>query len=253
MPQATFRFYGELNDFNPLSKKGCAFDYSFSAHRTVKDLIEGFGVPHGEVGLILINGESVDFSARVKERDRVSIYPVFESINIHSLSRVRPPDWRKVKFLLDVPLGRLASHLRLLGFDTLWKRDYQDEEAVRIAETQARILLTRDRQLLMRKEVTHGYFVREVLPRHQLVEVLKRFKLSGLITPFARCLRCNGLLLSVEKKVVEPLLEPKTKVYFHTFSRCEDCGRIYWKGSHYEKIQKFVDQTVREARSCAIF
>jgi len=243
---AHFRFYAELNDFLPLEKRQVSFPYAFSAHQTVKDLIEAQGIPHGEVDVILVNGQSVDFSARLKEGAQVSVYPVFESMDIKNLVRLRPEPLRDIKFLLDVPLGRLASHLRLFGFDTLWRRDYKDEELVRMASDERRVLLTRDRRLLMRKQVTHGYFVRDIRPSRQLLEVLRRFDLARLIAPFQRCLRCNGRLLSVDKKAVDTLLEPKTRIYYHEFSKCESCGRVYWKGSHFEKIQKFVTAMVSE-------
>lgn len=249
---AVFRFYAELNDFLPPKKRGISFQYPFSPHQTIKDLIEAQGIPHGEVDLILINGQSADFSARLKPGDRVGVYPFFGSIDIKAINRVRPEPLREMKFLLDVPLGRLAQHLRLFGFNTLWQRDYEDEEIARIASDQQRILLTRDRRLLMRKQVTHGYFVREILPGRQLVEILRRFDLIPLVSPFVRCLRCNGTLLTVKKETVDEQLEPKTRLYYEEFSRCDGCGRIYWKGSHYGKIQNFMKAILSEA-SCRSF
>lgn len=98
----------------------------------------------------------------------------------------------------------------------------------------------------MRKSVTHGYFVRAVHPSRQLVEVIHRFDLGRLIALFERCLRCNGKLIRVEKKVIVEHLEPKTRLYYEEFSRCSECNRIYWKGSPYEKIERFVSSILME-------
>jgi len=101
--------------------------------------------------------------------------------------------------------------------------------------------LTRDRALLQRRIITHGYFVRAVRPRLQVPEVLSRFDLYRLVAPFSRCIRCNGTLQDVDKATVEDRLEPKTRKYFDTFRICTGCGQIYWQGSHYERSMRLVD------------
>jgi hypothetical protein len=142
--------------------------------------------------------------------------------------------------VLDIHLGKLATSLRLLGFDTLYRNDYEDEELANISSSQERILLTRDKGLLMRSLVIHGYYVRNTNPQQQTLEILQRFDLFKLVSPFQRCLRCNGLLESVDKQsIIEEL--PKNVQQVDDFNRCPDCDRIYWKGSHYEKLQKFID------------
>src|SRR5262249_31383318 len=156
MNRACFRFYAELNDFLPPGRRGVTFTYSFEGSPSIKDLIEALGVPHTEVDLILVNGESVDFAYRVREGDRISVYPVFESLDITPLLRVRPRPLRETRFVLDTHLGRLAAYLRLLGFDTLYRNDAGDDELARISSGEGRILLTRDRGLLKRSQVTHG-------------------------------------------------------------------------------------------------
>ncbi len=246
MPQATFRFYAELNDFLPRAYQRADFIHSFDGHETVKHLIESLGVPHTEVDLILVNGNSVGFECRVEEGDRVSVYPVFESMDIKTLSQVRPEPLRELRFVLDGHLGKLAAYLRLLGFDTLYRNDFADIELAEISSGDRRILLTRDRGLLKRSVVTHGYCVRAKNPKQQVKEILERFDLSGLAKPFSRCARCNGLLRSVPKADVYDRLEPKTKLYFEEFRICPECDQIYWKGSHFQKMERFVNQILQE-------
>jgi uncharacterized protein with PIN domain len=228
MKVAYFRFYAELNDFLPPARRFVAFRESFEVSGSVKDMIESLGVPHTEVDLILANGESVDFSYLVRDGDRISVYPVFESIDITPLLRVRPRPLRQTRFVLDVHLGRLANYLRMLGFDTLYRNDYRDEELARVSRDEERILLTRDRNLLKRRAVEHGYCVRETRPRRQLLEVLERFDLLGSVAAFTRCLRCNGLL------------GPVATAPHSEFRQCASCGQVYWKGSHYQRMQQFI-------------
>ena len=184
--QARFRFYAELNDFLPPERRMVPFDFEFRGNQTVKHLIESLGVPHTEVDLVLVNGRSVDFTEVVRDGDFVSVYPVFEGFDITPVSQVRPKPLRHTRFVLDGHLGRLAHYLRMLGFDTLYRNDYHDEQLARISAEEHRILLTRDRGLLMRSAVTHGYCVREAAPRQQLAEVVQRFDLARSIAPFTR-------------------------------------------------------------------
>ncbi|MBI1895567.1 MAG: Mut7-C ubiquitin/RNAse domain-containing protein [Acidobacteria bacterium] len=242
MPQASFRFYAELNDFLKPEHRGETLVYQFEVAPSVKHVIEAYGVPHTEVDLLLINSEPADFSRLVADGDRVSVYPVFESIDITAATRVRPQPLRQLRFVLDCHLGRLAKYLRILGFDTLYRNRCDDTELAEIAASQGRVLLTMDRGLLMRAKVERGYFVREPLPRRQLIEVLRRFDLCGAIAPFQRCLRCNSELEPVDKQQVLDQIPPRTRAWCDEYQRCPDCRKIYWKGSHYERMREFVDQ-----------
>jgi uncharacterized protein with PIN domain len=244
--QVSFRFYAELNDFLPSHRKQVIFSHAFDGQPSVKDAIEALGVPHTEVDLILVNGESVDFSYRIRDGDQVSIYPVFESIDITSVLRVRPHPLREVRFVLDTHLGRLAGYLRMLGFDTLYRNDFRDAELASLSSREKRILLTKDRGLLKRGEVTHGYCVREIHPRRQLIEVLRRFDLVRLIKPFERCMRCNGLVTLVDDEQVIDRLPSETRRYYDEYHLCRDCGRVYWRGSHYQRMQLFIAQVLEE-------
>ncbi|MBV9385783.1 MAG: Mut7-C ubiquitin/RNAse domain-containing protein [Chroococcidiopsidaceae cyanobacterium CP_BM_ER_R8_30] len=245
MATSDFRFYAELNDFLPPSRRQVRFTYVFEGRGSIKDMIESLGVPHTEVDLILVNGESVDFSYLVQDGDRIDVYPVSESSHITPLVNVRPKPLLVPRFVLDIHLGKLATCLRMLGFDTLYRNDYTDEELAQISSTQGRILLTRDRGVLMRSVVTHGYYVRATHPPQQVVEVLRRFNLFEAVVPFQRCLRCNGLLQPVSKETIIDQLQPQTQEYMDEFHRCVECGQIYWKGSHYERMQHFIEQVLR--------
>lgn len=241
MSKVELRFYEELNDFLTPAQRKVTISHTFNRRASVKDMIESFGVPHTEVDIILVNGESVDFSYIVKDGDRISVYPVFESLDITPLLRLRPKPLRSPRFVLDSNLGRLARYLRMLGFDCLYQNDYTDKAVANISSQEHRILLTRDRILLQRKIITHGYFVRAVIPRTQVREVLFRFDLFGLIKPFSRCSRCNGELQVVDKETIQDRLEPKTRKYYHHFLLCPSCGQIYWEGSHHEHSRRLIE------------
>ncbi|TAK63785.1 Mut7-C RNAse domain-containing protein [Methylobacter sp.] len=233
---AEFRFYGELNDFFPPQQRKRTILYRFSNHPGIKDPIEVFGVPHTEVELIVVNGQSVGFGYQLQDGDRVAVYPVFSSLDISSLISLREKTSHNPRFILDVNLGKLAKLMRLLGFDSLYRNDYRDADVVNIAVNEQRIVLTRDRRLLYVKHISHGYWVRAVDVKSQIDEVLRRFDLHGLIHPFARCLICNGVIMPVAKADILDHLKPKTRLYYEVFHQCANCRRIYWEGSHMEDM-----------------
>lgn len=245
MAQAELRFYEELNDFLAPELRRRTFRHTFDRRTSVKDMIESFGVPHTEIDVILVNGRSVDFSHIVQDGDRISVYPVFESLDISPLLRLRPSPLRNPAFVLDSNLGRLARYLRLLGFDCLYRNDFDDASVAEIASREQRIVLTRDRALLQRKLITRGFFVRADTPREQAREVLARLDLYRQVAPYTRCTRCNGLLRTVEKQAIEHRLEPKTRRYFDRFRQCMQCGQIYWQGSHHARAQRLIEDLTR--------
>ncbi len=248
MAQVQLRFYEELNDFLSPERRKITFGHELTRRTSVKDLIESFGVPHTEVEVILANGRSVDFSYIVQAGDRISVYPVFESLDISPLIRLRDKPLRDPRFVIDANLGQLARYLRLLGFDVLYRNDFIDTEVAQIADQEKRIVLTRDRALLQHKIITHGYYVRAVKPREQVREVLARLDLYGALRPYTRCLRCNGELEDVDKDAVLNQLEPKTKKYYNRFRRCKTCGQAYWKGSHFDRMEKLYDYFTSQGR-----
>ena len=243
MNEATIRLYEELNRFTSRGEGSADREYrtQFIGNPGVKDLIESLGVPHTEVDMILVDGESVGFDYRVQDGDRIAVYPVFESFDVGEVSRVRATPLREPRFILDVHLGKLARLLRMLGFDTLYDNSWDDPEIVRRGLAENRIILTRDAGILKRREVTHGYLVRSDDPLEQAAEVLRRFDLSARIEPFRRCMACNGLIEPVSREEVEDDLLPGTRQNYDEFYRCRSCGRVYWRGSHYEAMRERIE------------
>jgi uncharacterized protein with PIN domain len=239
---ARFRFYEELNDFLPEHRRKRIFAYAFRGRPAVKNAIEGMGVPHTEIDLILVNGRSVGFRHPLRHGDFVSVYPVFETFDISPLIKLNETPLRRPAFILDVHLGTLARRLRLLGFDALYRNDYRDPEIVGIAAREKRTILTRDRGLLCRGAVTRGYRIRSQDPDRQVREVLDRFDLYGRTAPFTRCTACNGRLDPVPKRDVSAQLAPGTLRCHDTFFRCRTCGKIYWEGAHFSRLKLLVER-----------
>jgi uncharacterized protein with PIN domain len=236
MPLVTVRLYEELNDVLPAQRRRQSFSCSVPPGSTTRAVIESLGVPHTEVDLVLVNGESADFSRILREGDRLSAYPVFESFDVTAVSRVRAAPLRRTRFSADVHLGKLARFLRMMGFDSSWGNDRDDDVIVRSARSEGRIILTRDRGLLKRRAVTHGYLVRSLSPREQLGEVLARFDLSGQVRMFARCMSCNTALARVNRVSVLDRLPPAVAESCTEFSRCPGCGRVFWRGTHWQRM-----------------
>jgi uncharacterized protein with PIN domain len=224
-----------------------ATTHGFDVSGSVKDMIEALGVPHTEVDVILVNGVPVDFSYQVRDGDHISVYPSFESLDSPSLKHLKPQPPSEKRFILDTHLGRLAAYLRMLGFDSLYSNESQDDELAQISAREGRILLTRDQGLLKRNIVTNGYWVRTTLPREQVFEVVSYFDLVPLMNPFRRCVHCNSLLETVSKELILHRLLPETKRHHNEFYICPACDRIYWKGSHYRRMMNFIEKIRRRS------
>jgi uncharacterized protein with PIN domain len=241
---AEFRFYEELNDFLPVRQRRQTVRYAFNGRPAIKDPIEALGVPHTEVDLIVVNGQSVGFDYHLQDGDRVAVYPCFEAFDLSPIVKLRESPLRQTAFILDVHLGKLARFLRLLGFDALYRNDYDDDELVQISAREHRILLTRDRRLLFHKTITHGYFLHSTNAMEQTREVIERFDLTGNVRLFTRCSECNGAIAPVAKEAVLDRLQPLTRRHFHEFVQCAGCGRVYWKGSHYGRLAARLSRVV---------
>jgi uncharacterized protein with PIN domain len=236
------RCYAELNDYLPEGCRQKALEVPFSGKLTAGRLIADLGIPASAVEILLVNGMSSRLDRDLRDGDRVSLYPMFESFDVTPLLRLHERPLRRVRFVADAHLGRLARYLRLLGFDTLFENDPGDVELARISSQEGRILLSRDRCLLERRILTHGLWVPSVRPREQLSYVIHRLDLRSLFRPFTRCTVCNGKLSEVGKDISDLPVPPRVKSLFDTFWRCDDCGRVYWQGSHYDHLRAFVDQ-----------
>jgi uncharacterized protein with PIN domain len=245
MKKVYFRFYEELNDFLPEEKRKIRFTHNYIDLASVKDVIESFGVPHTEVDLILVNGKSVKFDYLVNDGDDISVYPVFESLDITNVQHLRPKPLRNPKFIADVHLGTLARYLRMMGFDVLYKNDFDDNEIVNLSLSEKRAILTKGHGILKRSEVTHGYWIRSTKVKEQVIEVIKRFDLKNIIKEFSRCINCNSVLKPISKNEIIDDLPPKVSKSKTDFSRCPVCNKSYWKGTHHQKMLSFI-QSVKD-------
>jgi len=244
MIQIVLRFYAELNFFLPEKYRQVSFEHDLHEHDSIKQVIESIGIPHTEVDLITRNGSAIRFEYQVQNGDRFDIYPVFETFDISDLTLLRPSPLRETKFVLDTHLGKLSTYLRMCGFDSLYRNDFNDETLANISANENRILLTRDRGLLKRSIVTHGYLVKENLPKDQLLEVLKHFYLTGHLDPLTRCLKCNTQIKSIDKAEIENFINERTAIYYQDFWICPSCQQIYWQGSHYNKMLAFINSAI---------
>jgi uncharacterized protein with PIN domain len=241
VPAVALRAYASLNDFLAPRLRQRTSYHATEPRATVKDFIERVGIPHVEVDLLIVNGESTGFDRLLDDGDRVAAFPRFFAIDVADLSCVRPAP-RRVAFVLDVHLGRLARYLRLAGLDVRYTNDASDEELAAVSAADGRILLTRDVGLLKRRAVALGYFVRSTMPKTQFVEVLRRFDPLPL-DPFTRCLTCGGELWPVDKQDVLATLPPRTRDSYERFWRCSACRRVFWKGPHYDRLARLLERT----------
>ncbi|MDN4060900.1 Mut7-C RNAse domain-containing protein [Massilia sp. YIM B02769] len=252
MVTATFRFYDELGDFLPRERRGRDFSSPCARAATVKHMVEALGVPHTEVGLILVDGESSGFERLLEEGDRVAVYPAFSTLDVTALTRVprlspgeqqAPP-----RFVADAHLGGLARLLRMAGFDTLYDNHYGDDEIVAIAADEDRVVLTRDRELLKRRAVVQGCYLHAIKPAEQFRELYDRLALAASARPFSLCLHCNLALRAVDKAFVLDALPPSVRELHDEFHTCDACRRVFWKGSHHKRMCALLDAVAGAAR-----
>jgi len=248
MVTATFRFYEELNDFLPPERRRREFSAPCARAATTKHMIEALGVPHTEVELILVNGESAGFERLLHDGDRVAVYPRFEALDITPLLRVREWPLRVTRFVADAHLGGLARLLRMAGFDTLYRNDFDDSEIADTAMREGRIVLTRDRELLKLRGITHGCYVHALKPAQQFGEIVERLDLARSLRPFTLCMDCNAPLRAVAKADVLERLPPAVQANYESFTTCDVCGRIFWQGSHWQRLRTLVDASVQASR-----
>ena len=235
----TIRFYEELNDYLPPARRKRDFNVSLDAGTSVGDVIERTGIPHTEVDMVLVNGESVGFSRVLRPADRISVYPVFEAFDISSLTRLRPEPLRETRFAADPDLRKLARYLRLLGFDCLCSNAFNDEELAQPSSRgQKRILLTRDQDLLRHKHLTHAYLVRAEGGARQTREILTRFDLGGAARPLSRCTRCNGLMQPAGRKQVCGRVPASEVARGAEHALCTGCRRVPWPGKRREQLSR---------------
>ena len=236
MVTANFRFYAHLNDFLAPVRRARTFACTCALTASTKHMIEALGVPHTEVELVLVNGEAAGFERHLQEGDRVAVYPKFEAFDVSALARLRAHPAPDAGFVADAHLGGLARLLRMAGFDTLYGNDLADSEIEAIAARQGRIVLTRDRELLKRRGIEHGCYIRALKPARQLCEIADRLDLAPCARPFTLCLHCNAPLRNVDKALVWQRLPASVGARHDQFSMCDVCQRVFWKGSHWQRM-----------------
>jgi hypothetical protein len=235
--QVSLVFHGSLQSL--LSKKFTRtqlFKHSLQRRASIKDVIESLGVPHTEIETLQANNTEVSFAYIVQDGDHIEIFPQVPPVDIVKTTLLRLYSLEEIRFVVDTNVGKLASLLRMAGFDTFYKNGLDDAELAHISQNEKRILLTRDRKLLNRKNIVYGHLVRECKPEMQLKEIISFYGLKDQLKPFSRCMACNGLLEPVRKETIIHRLKPLTKKYYNTFQRCSQCDKLYWPGSHKDKM-----------------
>lgn len=224
MASALFLFHGELDELLPPDRRGRPLAYDCAENATVKHAVEAIGVPHTEIGDVRIDGRRAGLEHRIGDGETVDLLP----------ASARAPD--VLRFVADAHLGALARRLRLLGFDCVLVHDESDQAIAALAEREARVLLSRDRDLLKHRRVTRGRFIRATATDEQVREVLDAFALRDHARPFTRCLECNGELRAAARADVADRLPAAVAAAPHAFSRCAGCDRVYWTGSHWKRL-----------------
>lgn len=235
MSSATFRFHGELERFLAREHRGASIDHAYARAATLKQAIESLGVPHTEIGRLIVNGEPATLDRTVREKDSVEVFP-------HAPGAA--PFAEPLAFIADAHMGGLARMLRMLGFDTLYDNALHDAEIVRIASSERRVVLTRDRELLKRGEVMRGCFVHALKPESQLREVARRYGIAERMQPFALCLHCNLPLEPAPADAVAERAPERIRERYHTFMQCPGCRRVFWEGSHWERMRSVLAEAL---------
>lgn len=243
MDRINIKFYGSLNKLLKKEKRDKKNSLKLKLKQSVKDLIEAQGIPHTEVGVIVIDGKREKFSFILKNGQEIEVYPAFNDVEEPKFQNLG--NYPK-KFILDVHLGRLAKYLRIFGIDTLYQNYYSDQEIVEIALKEGRMILTRDRGILKRRVVKYGYLIKSDDSKEQLREVFLNFDLLPDIKPFLRCISCNGILEKVDKEEIIEDLEPLTRKYYNEFFRCTGCKKVYWNGGQRKRMGEFIDNFLNE-------
>jgi len=235
-----FRFYGALNDFLPILIRQRSFTLSYKTSITVAEVFESIGIPHSEVALVLVNSEPKSIEYKLQENDYMSVYPAFETFDISSISNNIQIEIDNPRFILDAHLGKLSKYLRMLGFDTLYQNDFEDQYIIDKAGIDHRIILTRDKLLLRSKKVRDGYYVRAIEKHEQLREIVRKFNLSDKFKSFTRCMTCNAELEPKTKDEIAKQVENNILFVFNEFFYCPHCKKVFWKGSHFERMEKLI-------------
>ncbi|MEJ2658004.1 MAG: Mut7-C RNAse domain-containing protein [Desulfobacterales bacterium] len=225
MAKVTYRFYEELNDYLPQHIKKVDVEAKFIGKRAIKETIEDFGVPPAQVDLVLVNGEPVDFGYILKDGDRVSVYPVFERLNIRHVSLLRRFPLRQIRFIADVDKKDIVQPMRVLGFDMIFSSSYDTLHLIDISKKQKRIILTTRKELLKSKFVTHAVKIGSGTIMEQIKKVIDDLDIKDRIKPFSRCVRCNNPLENRQTIKILDNISPETKHILEKYLLCKSCRK----------------------------
>ncbi|MFE7166756.1 Mut7-C RNAse domain-containing protein [Streptomyces sp. NPDC057616] len=235
-PEISVEFAPGLALFVASGRRGGARPVVTDGVSSLGHVVESTGVPLTEVGTLRVNGGEVPTSYVPRAGDVVEVRPV---------ERPQRVPGAPLRFLLDVHLGTLARRLRLLGVDTAYEStDIGDPALAALSAAERRVMLSRDRGLLHRRELWSGAYVYSTRPEDQLRDILDRFRPE--LRPWTRCTACNGLLRSATKEEVADQLHGGTHRSYDVFAQCRDCGRAYWKGAHHEQLEAIVERALEE-------
>lgn len=247
----TLIFHGDLI---PLLRKKQTnpIIYPLTRRASIKDIIESCGVPHTEIGGIALGKLDIDFDYIPDADCIIDIFSV-TTATMHSPAGelLRPPPG-KLHFMVDVNVAKLVPLLRMSGVSADLLPVKYIREAARVASLVNQkqcILLTRNRDLLKIREFVHGRLLRSQQPIVQLREVIMSYGLQTKLHPFSRCMACNGWLEKVDKSEIEHRLLPLTRQYYDHFKQCTSCEKIYWQGSHHERMVKIIESILEEDSS----
>ncbi|WP_055492287.1 Mut7-C RNAse domain-containing protein [Streptomyces sp. TP-A0356] len=238
-PEIHVEFSPELGLFVPHGRRGRATKVVTDGASTLGHVVESLGVPLTEVGALVVDGRDVPVS---------HVPTAGESVAVRPVDRPQRVPGAPLRFLLDVHLGTLARRLRLLGVDTAYEAsDIGDPALAARSAAEQRVMLSRDRGLLRRRELWAGAFIYSTRPEDQLRDVLDRF--APELRPWTRCTACNGLLRDATKEEVADQLEGGTQRSYDVFAQCRECGRAYWKGAHHEQLEAIVERALAQGSS----
>jgi uncharacterized protein len=238
-PEVSLHFAAELRMFLAPRDRREPLLVSARGTATLGHMIEACGVPLPEVGRIVVHGETADRAVDASYRPGDG-----DEAHVHAVARPQELPW-PARFVLDVHLGSLARRLRLVGVDTAYRNDLDDDALIAQANAERRVLLTKDRGLLRRRRLRLGAYVRGDHTDRQLADVLDRF--APQLAPWTRCTACNGRLAPVPKTEVVHLLRPGTRRTYDAFARCSACGRVYWPGAHHGRLAQIVRTATSKA------
>ena len=243
MKTVYIRFYAELNNFIQEKYQFKRFRYSLPDNDSILKIIDRFDIPLENIDLILCDNKSVNKFHVPDENSKISFYPVFEKFDIDGLSKIRENSLRNTKFIVDVHLKKTAKYLRFLGFDSLYSNRFDDEEIINISLEEKRIIISGDRDLINDSRVERGLLIVNNILDKKLRKIIKYFQLEKDIKLFSRCMVCNTVLKKIDPRkynISNYLIENHK-----CFKKCENCNKIYWKGSHYRKMKNKINKILR--------